>query len=140
MFENRTLPFLFTPSLRQVWVLAPSNHLSQIHSDITQERETILTNSFKKQRKQSPLVAVALLSVLLGAQTAVFAGINIGNTPYSYNFGFNIGANSVHARLSAQATAANIFNGCMGAFGGGVGFNECVYGGKMGVKAAALGD
>lgn len=102
----------------------------------------MMTNSFKKQRKQSPLAAAALLSVLLGAQTAVFAGINIaagGGTPYSYKLGFNVGANGVYNGLSPADIATNLGNACHSAFGSGTGnqdFNECIYGGQVGIHTA----
>ncbi len=95
-----------------------------------------MTNLFKKQRKQSSLAAVALLSILLGVQGAIVA-VADSSMPFSFNYGFNIGT-SAESRDPADA-GATIVNACTAEFGYSTlatsDYNECKYGGYEGAIA-----
>ena len=116
-------------------MFVPSNPLSQLHSNMTLERETIMTNLFKKQQKQSPLAAIALLSVLLGAQIAAFAGVNIGgdgSMPPAFNFGFN-SAVTAYSLFPADARTQQMFivGACQSHYSRYTDYNECIYGAEQ---------
>jgi len=102
---------------------------------MTHERETMMTNLFKKRRKQSPLAAVALLSVLLGAQIAAFAGVNIGSDPTlppSFNFGFN-SAVTAYSLFPSDARSQEMFivGACSSHYSKHSDYNECIYGAEQ---------
>ncbi len=93
-----------------------------------------MTNLFKKQQKQSPLAAVALLSVLLGAQVGAFAfsdpgGPGSGGMPPSYNFGFNSGVDAYILFPSDKLAQDSFIVGrCTGHYTSHTDINECEYG------------
>ena len=94
----------------------------------------MLSKNLNKLRRKPGTVTVAVLSLLLGVQVAVFADIQ-----YDYDYGFNAGQHAEqHFGWGADGDASFFVSSmCQAHFSDPVDINECEYAGKLGYNSLA---
>lgn len=91
----------------------------------------MLSKNLNKFRRKPGVTTVALLSLLLGAQIAAYAG-------YAYDFGFNRGqqAMGVYGTSSAGFVSFYVSSLCYDHFTSQVDINSCINGGQVAFNIA----